>query len=279
MPVAPRAAAARSPFAALTPAPAARPRLGIQSVEIGLNLLKRLAAHGAPMRLRDLAAAAGMSPSKTHRYLASFCRTGLAEQDTVRQTYRLGPYAVELGARALGTVSPVKLAAAELESLAAATGHTVALAVWGDHGATILMLEESAEVVSMNIRPGTTAPLLGSASGMVYAAFLPRAQTAPLLADELADNRRRRRGLRTRAAAEAAIARVRDAGCAAVDGALVPGVAALAVPVFDHRARIAVALLAVGRSGALDIAPGGRVARALRAGAARVARQLGATRA
>lgn len=279
-PRAERTAPARrpSPFAAFTTAQrAARERPGIQSVELGVALLKRLAAEGAPMRLRDLAAACGMSPSKAHRYLVSFCRTGLAAQDEVQPVYRLGPYAVELGARALGSVSPVKLAAAALEPLAAAVRHTVAVSVWGTGGATIVLLEESAEVVTMNIRPGTTAALLGSASGLLFAAYLPRPQIEPLIPAALAENRRLRRAITSRAQADAALARVRADGCAAVEGMLVPGVAAIAVPVLDHRGRIAAGLLAVGHAGDLDVSPRGAPARALFATAARLSRQLGAT--
>lgn len=266
-----------TPFSAFTVAQrgSSREPLGIQSVELGIRLLKRLAEQGAPMRLRDLAAASGMSPSKAHRYLASFCRTGFVTRDEAQPIYRLGPYAVELGARALGAVQPVKLAAAALEALAAEVRHTVALSVWGSVGPTIVMLEESLEVVSMNIRPGTVAPLLSSASGLLFAAFLPPAQVEPMLAAELAENRRRRRGLQTRAAVEAALAQVRAAGAASVEGALVPNVAAVAVPVFDHRARIAVGLLAVGRTGDLDTDANGREARALRRCAAELSARLG----
>jgi hypothetical protein len=40
---------------------------GIQSMELGLRLLTVLATARGPMALRDLSAAAGVSPSKAHR--------------------------------------------------------------------------------------------------------------------------------------------------------------------------------------------------------------------
>jgi hypothetical protein len=49
-----------------------KPRRGIQSVEIGSQLLTALARHVAPMPLRDLAKAAGMSTGKAHPYLVTF---------------------------------------------------------------------------------------------------------------------------------------------------------------------------------------------------------------
>ncbi len=47
-------------------------RAGIQSVEVGFELLDVLARADGPLMLRDLAAAAGMSAAKAYRYLVSF---------------------------------------------------------------------------------------------------------------------------------------------------------------------------------------------------------------
>ena len=52
-------------------------RAGIQSVEVGFSLLDALANAGDALMLRDLAARAGMSAAKAHRYLVSFQRLGL----------------------------------------------------------------------------------------------------------------------------------------------------------------------------------------------------------
>ena len=54
---------------------------GIQSVEVGGQLLRALADGDGPMMLRDLARNAGMSAAKAHPYLVSFMRIGLVEQD------------------------------------------------------------------------------------------------------------------------------------------------------------------------------------------------------
>ena len=54
---------------------------GIQSIEVGGQLLRALAHHGRPMALKDLAREAGMAPAKAHPYLVSFGQLGLIEQD------------------------------------------------------------------------------------------------------------------------------------------------------------------------------------------------------
>src|SRR5450830_679022 len=101
---------------------------GIQSVEVGGQLLKVLAHTGRRMALKDLAREADMSPAKAHPYLVSFGKLGLIEQDGVSGHYGLGPLALQLGLISLQQVDPVQLANAELPALAQRLGHSGARA-------------------------------------------------------------------------------------------------------------------------------------------------------
>ena len=58
-------------------------RTGIQSIEVGLPLLVALTDAAGPMTLTDLAGAADMTPSKAHKYLASFVRVGLVPKTLI----------------------------------------------------------------------------------------------------------------------------------------------------------------------------------------------------
>ena len=73
-------------------------RAGIQSVEVGFALLEGLTRARGPLMLKDVAAAAGMSAAKAHRYLVSFQRLGLVTQDARTARYDLGPAALIAGA-------------------------------------------------------------------------------------------------------------------------------------------------------------------------------------
>ena len=84
-----------------------REQAGIQSLEAGLDVLKRMIGAARPMKLRDIAAATGMSPSKAHRYLVSLCRSGLIAQGPGDAEYRLGPYALEMAVACLNSLRPV----------------------------------------------------------------------------------------------------------------------------------------------------------------------------
>ncbi|MEY2771732.1 MAG: HTH-type transcriptional regulator YiaJ, partial [Pseudomonadota bacterium] len=146
-------------------------RAGIQSVEVGFALLDVLAQQRQPLMLRDLAAAAGMSAAKAHRYLVSFQRLGLVVQDSASTLYELGPAALRLGLSALSRVDAVRMARERLPGLMHALGHTLALAVWGNRGPTLVHWQESPLAVPVNLRLGDVMPMLSSATGRCFAAF------------------------------------------------------------------------------------------------------------
>lgn len=60
----------------------AESRRGIQSVEVGIPLLKALQEAQGPLTLTVLSEMARMPASKAHRYLASYARAGLVRQDS-----------------------------------------------------------------------------------------------------------------------------------------------------------------------------------------------------
>ena len=141
-----------------------RDRRGIQSVEVGGQLLLALAHHGRAMPLKDLAREAGMSPAKAHPYLVSFGKLGLIEQDSASGHYGLGPLALQLGLISLQQADPVRIATPLIADLAQRLGHTVGIAVWGTRGPTFVRLEESPAAVHVNMRHGTVVSItLGAA--------------------------------------------------------------------------------------------------------------------
>ncbi len=152
------------------------PRLqrGIQSVEVGGQLLRALAHQGRPMALKDLAREAGMSAAKAHPYLVSFGKLGLIEQDPQSGRYGLGPLAMQLGLISLQQYDPVRLATPLIGELARTLGHTVGVAVWGNRGPTMVRIEEAPSAVHVNMRHGTVMSLRGTASGLLFCAYLPR---------------------------------------------------------------------------------------------------------
>ena len=263
---------------------------GIQSIEVGGQLLRALVHHGRPMALKDLAREADMTAAKAHPYMVSFGRLGLIEQDRASGHYLLGPLALQLGLISLQQADPVHIATPLIGQLAQQTGHTVALAVWGARGATIVRTAESPSPVHVNMRHGTVFSLTNTASGRVFAAYLDADAVRQLLEEE-----RQRRGQRKGAEPnppagmppvqplpswsdfERQLQEVRTHGISRSDGEVIQGVSAMAAPVFDHTGAIVLALTAIGPAGIFDTAWDGEISRALKACAGTVSQRLGAT--
>lgn len=240
---------------------------GIQSIEVGGRLLQALAERGMPMALKDLAQAAAMTPAKAHPYLVSFAKLGFVEQDEVSGRYGLGPFALQLGLIGLAQQDPVRLAFPVVDQLAQQIGHTVAVAVWGEHGPVIVRVAESPAAIHVVMRHGTVLSLTGTASGWLFAAYLDEATVGPL----------RPRSM-PKGEWDAEVAQVRQRGIARAVNRVVEGVAAMSAPVFDVRGRIVLGLTAIGPTASFDTRWDGAVAQALRSAALALSQRLGATR-
>lgn len=247
-------------------------RQGVQSVEVGLRIAACLAAAPGAMQLKDLASASGIPAAKVHRYLVSMVRAGLVEQHPETGLYDLGPLALELGVAALERLDVVEVAMRTLRSLRDELNETVLLSVWGTHGVTVVRWLESTRAMIVNVRLGSVLPLIDSASGLCFLAFLPRSVTAPLVRAELA-------GARSPCRSEEEVAErveaVRRHGIGRVRGGVLPGVSGLAAPVFNEQGEIAAALAVMGPQDELDTGYDGRPAQVLRAHAAELSRRLG----
>ncbi len=224
-----------------------RAQQGIQSIEVGARILQALAQSPRPQMLRDLAAAAQMPAAKAHRYLVSFTRMGLVEQQAETGLYDLGAFALELGLSAVARLEPVTVAAPALAELRAETGQTVALAVWANHGATIVRWLGADTPVSASLRVGAVMPLTRSATGAAFLGFLPRETTAPLVKRELADHARQGLTPATREEVDDLIATIRRQGFARTSD-FIPGISGIAAPVYDHSGSMTLALVALGYS-------------------------------
>ncbi|HSV47217.1 MAG TPA: IclR family transcriptional regulator, partial [Ramlibacter sp.] len=236
-----------------------------------------LARAAGPLMLRDLAATAGMSAAKAHRYLVSFQRLQLVVQDTASTRYDLGPAALKLGLASLSRLDAVKLARERVTPLMEQIGHTLALAVWGNHGPTIVHWEESPQAVTVNLRLGDVMPLLSSATGRCFAAHLSKEAIAPLLKEEIARAQKQGRPdvPASMAQVRAVLDEVRARGAARVVDVLLPGIVGFCAPVFDSDGHIVLGLVALGPSGSFDAQWDGAVDRPLRAAAAQLSSDLG----
>ena len=249
---------------------------GIQSIEVGGQLLLALLKSGEPMILRDLASEAGMPSANAHPYLVSFGKLGLVKQDASMGHYELGPLALQLGLAALQRLNPVREAEAEMAEFAKKTGQGAFMSVWGNLGPTVVRIEQSNYPIHVSIRIGTVMSLANTATGQVFAAFMP-----PKLIEKMMQEDFYRLGGTPKNAGEIgkkfeqSLIDVRRRGLARVSGTPIPGIEALSAPVFDHTGNIILTITAMGLSGVFDSAWNGAMHSALTACVANISARLG----
>jgi DNA-binding IclR family transcriptional regulator len=256
---------------------AKKPRQGIQSIEVGTRLLRALAANGRSMMLRDVARNAGMPAAKAHRYLVSFMRMGLVEQDANSGRYDLGEFALELGLASLARLDPVRLAGPVLDDLCERSGETVALAMWGNHGATCVRWVEAGGPVTVSLRTGIVLPLTSSATGLAFAAFYRSPYLKKMLDAEVQAIAAARNA--TAATVLTAVAvqleEIRRHGIARASGSVTPGINGFSAPVFDHSGHMVAAITSLGIIGNFDMDWDSPMARSTREAAATLSRRIG----
>lgn len=249
----------------------------VKSVEQGIQLMRVLARQRGPVSLKSAAAAAGMHPSKAHRYLVSLIASGMAEQVEGSGRYRLGPVALEIGLSALAQLDLVEQATPVMEKLRDQFNETLLLSIWSNNGATIVKMLEPPRPVTVNVRVGFSLPLLASATGLVFGAFLPQDQVAPVIAAELRLYEKGGRPDTPHDAGDAGriLAEVQRRGMSRVKGALLAGINSLGAPIFTHGGALAGVLTVLGSADEIDITWNGRLAAALKSAARDISIRLG----
>ena len=231
---------------------APRRQRGIQSIEVGLRVLQALTEQRRPLPLKDIGRLADMAPAKAHPYLVSFMQGGLVKQNPLTGHYELGPGALQLGLAALQQLDPLTEASQEAAQLAAASDLSIALAVWGQLGPTVVRLDEPRYPLHVNLRVGTVMSLFNTITGRVFAAYLPEKMVRSMLEDE------QRRVVGGTSASfdapevQALLGEIRATGMGRGVSMPQPGVNTLCAPVFDAAGHIALVMTMIGPQGVFD---------------------------
>lgn len=226
------------------------PGQGLKSLDTALGVLARVARFDGPQSLSDIAKACDMTPSKVHRYLASFVQAGLVKQEGRSGRYDIGPEALQLGLTAIARHDFIGQAANGLADLCAETDMTVLVSVWANHGATVVRWERGPSPTDTSIGLGTTLPLLNSATGRVFLAWGPPRAIAPVREAQLRRLARMPASQTdvepTKSGVTALVERTRARGYASVEGRFIPGLVAAAAPVLDWQGEVQAAVTLVG---------------------------------
>ena len=254
---------------------APRRQRGIQSIEVGLRVLQALTEQRRPLPLKDIGRLADMAPAKAHPYLVSFMQGGLVKQNPLTGHYELGPGALQLGLAALQQLDPLTEASQEAAQLAAASDLSIALAVWGQLGPTVVRLDEPRYPLHVNLRVGTVMSLFNTITGRVFAAYLPEKMVRSMLEDE---HRRVVGGTSASFDApevQALLGEISATGMGRGVSMPQPGVNTLCAPVFDAAGHIALVMTMIGPQGVFDAEIDSAAGELLREHARRTSLRLG----
>jgi DNA-binding IclR family transcriptional regulator len=144
--------------------------------------------------------------------------------------YDLGPMARRLGLVAMGRLDAFGIASKYLLKLRDETGHTACLTIWGESGPVLVRWENGASPLLVNVRVGSSLPLLESAIGRLFLAHLP-----PLVTQPVVKRQQQMAAPETRAVSisDAELDAVRAVRSLHFASALIAGVDAIAASVFD----------------------------------------------
>lgn len=247
----------------------------IQSIEVGMRVLRALTEQRRPLPLKELAQLADMPPGKAHPYLVSFMATDMVKQSPLTGHYELGPAALQMGLAALQQLDPLTEASQEAALLAARADLSVALAVWGHLGPTVVRLDEPRYPLHVNLRVGTVMSVFNTITGRVFAAYLPEKMVRTMLEDEHRRVVGGADGAFDSPPVQQMLAEIRATGMGRGLSMPQPGVNTLCAPVFDAAGRIALVMTMIGPAGVFDADIDSAAGRMLRAHADNVSRRLG----
>ncbi len=253
---------------------AAQGRKGIQSVEVGVRVVDALAGAADALPLGEVGKLAGVSSSQAHRYLTSFAKSGLVYQDPASGHYGLGPQALRWGISAMTKTDTVEVSARALDALCERLDLTGLLCVWGDRGPTCVRMRRSKLLLGTDLGLGSVFPVLTSATGHVFLAYLPQGMTRDFVQDEANAALRQGRTADTHAV-QAMCQQVRANGLAQELSHYVDRVSAMAAPIFDYQGDVTAVITLLFRGMPGSSSSHGPLAEELLATTTLVSRALG----
>lgn len=228
------------------PAADGRGRGEVQSLVRGLSLIEALADFdGGSAALGDLAARTGLSPSTTHRLLATLQAEGYVIREHDSSRYALGHRIMGTAATVQQRTGPLRATVRpHLEAIAADTGETAYLVVLDETHSVYLDAADGRHALRMSIRVGSTFPAHTSASAKAILAHRSDDAAIERIFSQPALARLTPRTIMTARAFRAQLGSVRERGYAVEKEELEAGVACIAAPLID-RSGEAVAALSV----------------------------------
>lgn len=219
---------------------------GVQAVGVAFAVLGELANTPEPVGTSELARRLGETKARVHRHLTTLRALGYVDKDSQSDRYRLGWRSYRFAVSVFDNFGLRQIAHRHLLALHQKSGQTVALGLPADGNVAVVDAIQSTANIAITIRAGSVIPAVSSALGRVLLAFMPESERKGWLAQPISaltpDT------LQDMADVESALAQVRQHWYCLAANERLPGIAALAAPVFDDRNRVVAAVSVIGSS-------------------------------
>ena len=219
---------------------------GIQSLELGLNILKKISESDKPLSITDISETCGISKSKLHRYLTSLCRTGFLQRDSSLR-YSIGPSLVTIGSAATKRIDIKHLAWPTLLRLREQFNETISLSIWGGDGPYPIGIEQGRRKINIGIQEGAKTSIVLTTSGRLFTAFLPEKATKEPLQKEIMEYQLDPIKFNHE------LEEIRKKGYSVTHESLIPGIVAVGCPIFGPDNKITATISIVGIKDTFDL--------------------------
>jgi DNA-binding IclR family transcriptional regulator len=244
-----------------------------ETVELSLRVLERLAGSREPIGVSELARGFDASKATIYRHIQALTRHGFVHQDPSTSRYTAGIKLFILGEQLRERFDVLAVGREDLMRLREDSGQPVTVSALVENQVVILEVLQSRQVVNFGTQPGTVLDLHASAHGNIALAFGP----AEAMAHCLAQPRKAwtphticsPTGLKQLAA------QVRAQGWAVAPNRVLPGVNAIAAPLFNHSGGYAGAVAIAGSVQYIAASPPAEQIRMVTQTAERISRKLG----
>jgi DNA-binding IclR family transcriptional regulator len=238
-------------FAAMTVNEA--PPSSVKAVGVAFAVLEALSQTSGAVGTSALARQLGETKARVHRHLMTLRALGFVEKDSATDGYRLGWKSYKLGLSITENFGLRRIAHAHLVRLHRDSGQTVALAMpAGPDAVTVIETLESSGPVAITVRAGSVIPAATAALGRAILAFGPEDATE----------------------SHGSLASIRKRWYEVAVNERIPGVAALAAPVFDHTGRAVASVGVIGSQAHVTQPPPPELLAQVQEAAARISSEL-----
>jgi DNA-binding IclR family transcriptional regulator len=207
-----------------------------QSTVAAFAILEEMAQYSEPARVTDIAHALGMPRTRVFRYLQTLLQMGYVRQDPATDRYGLTLKLFHLGQAIADGTQLTSVARPVMARLRDTVGQTVTLSIPEDDGMRVIDIVRVETPVQIVTKPGAVLSLHASAQGKVALAWgNPKYRARIEAAFAAQDAELQGRDTKW---LDSEIAHARTTGWAVAPEETLPGVNAIAAPIFDIEGRM-----------------------------------------